>query len=194
MRGVPLPRSEFLRLSPALVNRDGGLYDNLPWEDWCVSVCMWAFLPELVLLLWFVTYDVQKVMIQRIITTTAANANVRNTGDSQMGKRDVYNRFLGKDYPKSTYSSSPEPLGTSDASSGNEDSSAAPTTLLSASSAVDKAQRTLDVCNEEVSHPRTFALYVIFIFLALCNSLNCASCRIVTLLRGHPTPISRCEI
>lgn len=37
VRGVPLPRSEFLRLSPALVNRDGGLYDNLPWEDWYVG-------------------------------------------------------------------------------------------------------------------------------------------------------------
>lgn len=107
-------------------------------------------------------------MSQQIITTDV-NA-YRNTGDSQMGKREAYNRFLGKDYPKSTFSSSSATLDTRDASRDNEDAAAA-ATPLPASWTVDKAQRTLDVCNEEVSRPREVSrfIYIHFLLLVLLN-------------------------
>ena len=37
VKGVPMGKSAFLRLAPALVNRDGGLFDELPWREWTVG-------------------------------------------------------------------------------------------------------------------------------------------------------------
>ena len=37
VKGFPMGKSDFLRLAPGLVNRDGGLYDELPWEEWTIG-------------------------------------------------------------------------------------------------------------------------------------------------------------
>ena len=37
VRGTPMSKVEFLRMAPALVNRDGGIYDELPWKEWTVG-------------------------------------------------------------------------------------------------------------------------------------------------------------
>ena len=69
-----------------------------------------------------------------------------------MAKRNAYNRFLGKDYPKSSYSS---PVNANAAARYfDEDASAslpAGSASLPAAWSVDKAQRALDVCKEEVA-------------------------------------------
>mmetsp|Transcript_29439 Transcript_29439/g.44320 ORF Transcript_29439/g.44320 Transcript_29439/m.44320 type:complete len:589 (-) Transcript_29439:725-2491(-) len=67
---VPLSKSVLLSLNSLLVNRDGGLFDNLPWSTWSVD-------PD---------------MKER----DAAN----NVVDSKyaMGKRVAYQRFMGKDW------------------------------------------------------------------------------------------------
>mmetsp|Transcript_10667 Transcript_10667/g.18166 ORF Transcript_10667/g.18166 Transcript_10667/m.18166 type:complete len:741 (-) Transcript_10667:1623-3845(-) len=67
---VPLSKSVLLSLNALLVNRDGGLFDNLPWSTWSVD-------PD---------------MKER----DAAN-NVVDTKYA-MGKRVAYQRFMGKDW------------------------------------------------------------------------------------------------
>eukprot|EP00984_Skeletonema_dohrnii_P000845 scaffold250_cov121-Skeletonema_dohrnii-CCMP3373.AAC.2 len=67
---APLSKSVLLSLNSLLVNRDGGLFDNLPWSTWSVD-------PD---------------MKER----DAAN----NVVDSKyaLGKRVAYQRFMGKDW------------------------------------------------------------------------------------------------
>lgn len=67
----PISKSLCLTLSPILINRDGSLYDNLPWSTWTIDP-------------------------SRERTRDAAG----NSIDSKyhLGKRDAYNRFMGKDW------------------------------------------------------------------------------------------------
>lgn len=69
-KSQPISKSLCLTLSPILINRDGSLYDNLPWDTW--------------------TIDPMK-------------RNVDAAGNKidqkyHLGKRDAYNRFMGKDW------------------------------------------------------------------------------------------------
>lgn len=66
----PLSKSVLLSLNSLLVNRDGGLFDNMPWSSWSVD-------PD---------------MKER----DAANAVV--DAKYAMGKRVAYQRFMGKDW------------------------------------------------------------------------------------------------
>jgi hypothetical protein len=65
-----LSKSVCLTLNPILVNRDGGLFDNLPWSTW--------------------TVDPQKRNRDAAAQTIDAKFH--------LGKRDAYNRFMGKDW------------------------------------------------------------------------------------------------
>jgi hypothetical protein len=66
----PLSKSVCLTLNPLLVNRDGSLFDNLPWSTWTID-------PQL-------------------RNRDAALNNV--LPKFHLGKRDAYNRFMGKDW------------------------------------------------------------------------------------------------
>jgi hypothetical protein len=66
----PLSKSVCLTLNPLLVNRDGSLFDNLPWSTWTID-------PQL-------------------RNRDAALNNV--LPKFHFGKRDAYNRFMGKDW------------------------------------------------------------------------------------------------
>lgn len=66
----PLSKSVLLGLNTLLVNRDGALFDNLPWSSWSV--------------------DPQK-------RNRDAAGNVIDSR-FHLGKRDAYNRFMGKDW------------------------------------------------------------------------------------------------
>ena len=66
----PLSKSVLLGLNPLLVNRDGGLFDNLPWDLWSVD-------PQQR------NYD------------AAGNPIAKKF---HLGKRDAYNRLMGKDW------------------------------------------------------------------------------------------------
>jgi len=67
---TPLSKSVLLSLNSLLVNRDGGLFDNLPWSTWSVD-------PDL--------------------KERDAAGNVAE-GKFTMGKRVAYQRFMGKDW------------------------------------------------------------------------------------------------
>ena len=82
-----------------------------------------------------------------------------------MAKRNAYNRFLGKDYPKSSYSS---PVNANAAARYfDEDASAASSgsASLPAAWSVDKAQRALDVCKEEVAKIAVLIAHVLAFIL-----------------------------
>jgi hypothetical protein len=66
----PLSKSVLLSLNPLLVNRDGALFDNLPWSTWSV--------------------DPQK-------RNRDAAGNIIDK-KFHLGKRDAYYRFMGKDW------------------------------------------------------------------------------------------------
>ena len=66
----PLSKSVMLGLNSLLVNRDGALFDNLPWSTWSID-------PQRR------NYD-------------AANNPI--DAKFHLGKRDAYNRFMGKDW------------------------------------------------------------------------------------------------
>lgn len=66
----PISKSLCLVLSPILINRDGSLYDNLPWESWTID-------------------PLEK-------NRDAAGNNINKK--YHLGKRDAYNRFMGKDW------------------------------------------------------------------------------------------------
>jgi hypothetical protein len=66
----PLSKSIMLPLNQLLVNRDGTLFDNIPWSDWTVD-------PQL-------------------RNRDAANNNI--APQYHLGKRDAYARFGGKDW------------------------------------------------------------------------------------------------
>jgi hypothetical protein len=68
--GRPLSKSVLLGLNTLLVNRDGALFDNLPWSTWSVDP-------------------------QRRNYDEAGNAIALKF---HLGKRDAYNRFMGKDW------------------------------------------------------------------------------------------------
>ncbi|KAL7542861.1 hypothetical protein ACHAXR_012159 [Thalassiosira sp. AJA248-18] len=67
---TPLSKSVLLTLNSLFLNRDGGLFDNLPWSTWSVD-------PDL-------------------MERDAANNVV--DGKYTMGKRVAYQRFMGKDW------------------------------------------------------------------------------------------------
>ena len=67
---LPLSKTKMILLNSLLVNRDGGLYDNLPWSTWTID-------PD------FKERD-------------AANNTVNEK--YTMGKRVAYQRFMGKDW------------------------------------------------------------------------------------------------
>ena len=66
----PLSKSILLGLNPLLVNRDGGLFDNLPWNLWSV--------------------DPQQRNYDAAGNPIAAQFH--------LGKRDAYNRLMGRDW------------------------------------------------------------------------------------------------
>lgn len=66
----PLSKSVLLSLNSLLVNRDGGLFDNLPWSSWSVD-------PD------FMERDAANNVVDAKYT---------------MGKRVAYQRFMGKDW------------------------------------------------------------------------------------------------
>jgi len=66
----PISKSLCLSLAPLLINRDGALFDNLPWDTW--------------------TIDPKKRN-----TDKAGNPIAKKY---HLGKRDAYNRFIGKDW------------------------------------------------------------------------------------------------
>jgi hypothetical protein len=66
----PLSKSVLLGLNPLLVNRDNALFDNLPWAAWSI--------------------DPQRH------NRDAANNPILDK--FHLGKRDAYNRFMGKDW------------------------------------------------------------------------------------------------
>lgn len=66
----PLSKSVLLGLNPLLVNRDGALFDNLPWNLWSVD-------PQQR------NYDAAKNPIAK---------------QFHLGKRDAFNRFMGRDW------------------------------------------------------------------------------------------------
>jgi len=70
-KSEPISKSLCLALSPILINRDGSLYDNLPWSTW--------------------TIDPKKERDRD------AAGNVIDK-KYHLGKRDAYNRFMGKDW------------------------------------------------------------------------------------------------
>jgi len=67
----PISKSLCLTINPLLINRDDALYDNLPWSTWTID-------------------------------PLRSNRNVGDgkaiDGKFHLGKRDAYNRFLGKDW------------------------------------------------------------------------------------------------
>jgi hypothetical protein len=65
-----LSKSVLLGLNTLLVNRDGALFDNLPWSEWSVDP-------------------------QQRNRDAAGNAIIQKF---HLGKRDAYNRFMGKDW------------------------------------------------------------------------------------------------
>ena len=67
---TPLSKSVLLSLNSLFINRDGGLFDNLPWSTWSIDP------------------DLQE--------RDAANNVV--DGKFTMGKRVAYQRFMGKDW------------------------------------------------------------------------------------------------
>ena len=69
-KSQPISKSLCLTLSPILINRDGSLYDNLPWDTW--------------------TIDPMKRNVD------AAGNKIESK--FHLGKRDAYNRFMGKDW------------------------------------------------------------------------------------------------
>ena len=70
-RNVPISKSLCLTLNPLLTNRDGSLWDNLPWSTWSID-------PDRR------NYD------------AAGNTILERY---HLGKRDAYNRMMGKDWP-----------------------------------------------------------------------------------------------
>ena len=70
LRRKPLSKSVLLRLNAWLVNRDNAMFDNVPWSTWTID-------PQ------HRNYD-------------AANNSILPR--FHLGKRDAYNRFLGKDW------------------------------------------------------------------------------------------------
>lgn len=75
-RNQPIPKSLCMQLSNVLLNRDGALFDNLPWAKW--------------------TIDPQKR------NRDAAGNPIKDI--YHLGKRDAYNRFIGKDWYGSSLS------------------------------------------------------------------------------------------
>eukprot|EP00978_Attheya_sp_CCMP212_P046495 scaffold395495_cov47-Attheya_sp.AAC.2 len=69
-RGTPISKSLCLGLNPLLINRDGGLFDNLPWSSWTVDP-QWR-------------------------NRDAASNEI--DPKFHLGKRDAYQRFMGKDW------------------------------------------------------------------------------------------------
>jgi hypothetical protein len=74
--GIPLSKTKMLTLNSLLINRDGGLYDNLPWDTWTIDP------------------DGKE--------RDAANNVV--DGKYSMGKRVAFQRFIGKDWRDGTLS------------------------------------------------------------------------------------------
>jgi hypothetical protein len=66
----PISKSLCLTLSPLLINRDGTLYDNLPWSTWSID--------------------------PNVENRDAANNPVEEK--YHLGKRNAYNRFMGRDW------------------------------------------------------------------------------------------------
>ena len=71
-KGQPISKSLCLALSPILINRDGSLYDNLPWETWTI----------------------ENSNTKRNVDAAGNNIDKKY----HLGKRDAYNRFMGKDW------------------------------------------------------------------------------------------------
>lgn len=69
-RKQPISKSLCLQLSPLLINRDGSLFDNIPWSKWTIDP------------------------LRR--NTDAAGNQIDEI--YHLGKRDAYNRFIGKDW------------------------------------------------------------------------------------------------
>lgn len=69
-KGKPISKSLCLTLSPLLINRDGALFDNLPFAKWSIDPLM--------------------------KNRDAAQNSIEEK--YHMGKRDAYNRFMGKDW------------------------------------------------------------------------------------------------
>jgi len=69
-RAQPISKSLLLTISPLLINRDNALYDNIPWQTWTIDP------------------------LYR--NRDAANNPINER--YHLGKRDAYNRFMGKDY------------------------------------------------------------------------------------------------
>lgn len=69
-RKQPISKSLCLQLSQLLINRDGSLFDNIPWSKWTID-------------------PLGK-------NTDAAGNQIEEV--YHLGKRDAYNRFIGKDW------------------------------------------------------------------------------------------------
>jgi len=69
-KSKPISKSLCLALNPLLINRDGGLYDNLPWNTWSIDPL-------------------------KRNRDSAGNVIDKKM---HMGKRDAYNRFMGRDW------------------------------------------------------------------------------------------------
>lgn len=73
----PISKSLCLTLNPILVNRDGSFFDNLPWDTWTVD--------------------------PQMRNRDAAGNSIEKK--FHLGKRDAYNRFMGKDWKGRSLSS-----------------------------------------------------------------------------------------
>ncbi len=69
-KAEPISKSLCLVLSPLLINRDGFLYDNLPWDSWTIDP----------------------------LKKNTDSAGNKIDKKYHLGKRDAYNRFMGKDW------------------------------------------------------------------------------------------------
>ncbi|KAL7479466.1 hypothetical protein ACHAW6_005190 [Cyclotella cf. meneghiniana] len=74
--GIPLSKTKMLSLNSLLINRDGGLYDNLPWGTWSID-------PD------WKERDAANNVVDRKYS---------------MGKRVAFQRFIGKDWRDRTLS------------------------------------------------------------------------------------------
>eukprot|EP00591_Stephanopyxis_turris_P008388 CAMPEP_0195511376 /NCGR_PEP_ID=MMETSP0794_2-20130614/3715_1 /TAXON_ID=515487 /ORGANISM="Stephanopyxis turris, Strain CCMP 815" /LENGTH=805 /DNA_ID=CAMNT_0040638957 /DNA_START=205 /DNA_END=2622 /DNA_ORIENTATION=- len=74
----PMSKTKCLSQNTALINRDGGLFDNIPWNEWSV----------------------------RGNDESDGRDAAGNLVDVKFrfGKRDAYNRFIGKDWPGRSFS------------------------------------------------------------------------------------------
>eukprot|EP00804_Cyclotella_cryptica_P005823 CCRYP_000124-RA/>CCRYP_000124-RA protein AED:0.03 eAED:0.03 QI:138/1/1/1/0/0/2/71/791 len=135
--GSPLSKTKMLTLNSLLINRDGGLYDNLPWDSWTIDP------------------DGKE--------RDAANNVV--DGKYAMGKRVAFQRFMGKDWRDGTLSNRLRELLSNDKSqkvdanenfvSTNEEDMMASLSKRLLELEIDEARMEVAKCEQQLAIRRT---------------------------------------